>query len=152
MSYLVIKDIPHGIETRAKVGDILTVEMRNDKPTLIKNRKAICHVGSKFEKEHCEKNTDTPNLRVVVLEPYETMSEMEKLTQLMGQGWNINIECKGKGRKFEMTFEAVARKVLVPGMTTSEQISSMVNQVHAVGNTMKQVLENLESKMTTRNL
>ena len=51
-----------------------------------------------------------------------------------------------------MTFEAVARKVMAPGMTTSEQISYMVNQVHAVGNTMKQVLENLESKMTTRNL
>jgi hypothetical protein len=140
------------METRAKVGDVLTVEMRNDKPTLIKNRKAICHVGSKFEKEHCEKINHTPNQRVVVSEPNETMSEIDKLTQLMGQGWNINIKCKGKGRNFEMTFEAVAQKVLVPGMTTPEQISCMVNQVHAVGNTMKQVLEKLESKMTTRNL
>jgi hypothetical protein len=149
MSYRVIKDIPNGIEVRAKVGDILTVAIWGGKPTLIKNRKAVCEIGSTYEKKYCEEIKDKPK---AVLQKNETMSEIDKLTQLMGQGWNINIKCKGKGRNFEMTFEAVAQKVLVPGMTTPEQISCMVNQVHAVGNTMKQVLENLESKMTTRNL
>lgn len=152
MSYRVIKDIPDGYEVRAKVGDILTVAIRDGEATLMKNRKAVCDIGSTYEKKHCEKIAYKPNQRVVVSEENKTMSEIDKLTQLMGQGWNINIECKGKGRNFEMTFEAVAQKVLVPGMTTSEQISCMVNQVHAVGNTMKQVIENLESKMTTRNL
>lgn len=150
MSYRVIKDIPDGYEVRAKVGDILTEAIWDGEPTLMKNRKAVCGIGSTYEKKHCKK---IRAVRTKEVSPQnEPMSEIDKLTQLMGQGWNINIECKGKGRNFEMTFEAIARKVLVPGMTTSEQISCMVNQVHAVGNTMNQVLEKLESKMKTRNL
>ena len=36
------------------------------------------------------------------------------LNQKMEEGWNFQIECKGKGRSYEMTFEVNVYKVKTP--------------------------------------
>lgn len=75
------------------------------------------------------------------------MFEMDKLYQLMEQGWNIHIECKGKGRNYEMTFEATANKVIREDMTSAEKISCLYTSAHAVGDNLKELLDNLEEKL-----
>lgn len=51
--YEVIKDIPDGWETTAKVGDILTVERWEGENALFKGKKAICDEDSPYANEHC---------------------------------------------------------------------------------------------------
>lgn len=75
------------------------------------------------------------------------MSEAIRLNQLMEQGWNIHIECKGKGKGYEMTFEASARRVFNENMTHAEKITSMCRNTHAVGNTLSELLDVLEEKL-----
>lgn len=58
IKYEVIKDIPGGWEVGAKTGDVLTVETWRgggcSAPTLMKDGKAVCDVGSKYEKICCK--------------------------------------------------------------------------------------------------
>ncbi|MNW68666.1 hypothetical protein D3C74_474810 [compost metagenome] len=54
MKYRVIKDIPDGWETSAKVGDILTAGWWKGGPTLLKGKKAVCDTDSRCGNEHCE--------------------------------------------------------------------------------------------------
>jgi len=54
MKYRVIKDIPDGWETAAKVGDILTVGRWEGDKTLMLGNKAVCDVDSPYALEHCE--------------------------------------------------------------------------------------------------
>lgn len=75
---------------------------------------------------------------------------MEQLTQLMARGWNIGIECKGKGRTYEMTYEATANKVSTDEMTKEELIDSMYNFVHAVGDTLEEVVDRLREQIDDR--
>ena len=62
------------------------------------------------------------------------MSEIEKL---MSEGWNINIECKGRGRTYEMTYEATMTKV------GGDVISNFYTNHHAVGDSLDELARNL---------
>lgn len=75
------------------------------------------------------------------------MSEVNRLQKLMEQGWNIHIECKGKGRGYEMTFEASANRVLNENMSEAEKTASLYSNTHAVGNTLSELLDELERKI-----
>jgi hypothetical protein len=55
MAYRVIKDIPEGWETPAKIGDILVVGRWLGEDTLMKDGKAVCDMDSKNARDHCEK-------------------------------------------------------------------------------------------------
>lgn len=68
---------------------------------------------------------------------------MDKLYQLMERGWNIGIECKGKGRTYEMTFEATANKVVTDDMTKEEMVECMYNHIHTVGDTLEEIVDSL---------
>ncbi|MEM4992395.1 hypothetical protein WKH56_07640 [Priestia sp. SB1] len=52
--YEVIKEIPKGWETGAKVKDILTVSKWNGDLTLMKGDKAVCDIGSEYGKDYCK--------------------------------------------------------------------------------------------------
>ncbi|MBB6672609.1 hypothetical protein [Cohnella nanjingensis] len=52
--YEVIKDIPSGWETSAKVGDILRLRHWEGIPTLFKNNKAVCDADSRYAIEYCK--------------------------------------------------------------------------------------------------
>lgn len=54
---------------------------------------------------------------------------MEHIKSLMEKGWNIHIECKGKGRTYEMTYEA-------SGMNNT---GAYTRQIHAVGDSIAEV-------------
>jgi hypothetical protein len=60
----------------------------------------------------------------------------ELLKQKMQEGWNIQIECKGKGRGYELTYEAYATYV---GQTPIEKAT---NFRHGIGNTIEELIEN----------
>lgn len=62
------------------------------------------------------------------------MTEIEKL---MAEGWNIQIECKGKGRKFEMSYEATMKKV------HGDIRETYLTNHHAVGKTLDELALNL---------
>jgi len=53
--FKVIKDIPDGFESSAKVGDILTVGYYDTWYALFKGTKAICDIDSKYATDHCER-------------------------------------------------------------------------------------------------
>lgn len=78
------------------------------------------------------------------------MFDMDKLYQLMERGWNIGIECKGKGRNYEMTFEATASKVVTDDMTKEEIVDCMYNHIHTVGDTLEEILDNLTVSISKR--
>lgn len=61
----------------------------------------------------------------------------------MERGWNIGIECKGKGRTYEMTFEATANKVVTDDMTKEEMVECMYNHIHTVGDTLEEIVDSL---------
>lgn len=52
--YVVIKEIPDGWETTAKVKDILTVANWNRDLTLMKGNKAVCDIDSEYGRDYCE--------------------------------------------------------------------------------------------------
>lgn len=54
MKYKVIKDIPGGWETSAKIGDVLTTGKWEGFPTLFKGKKAVCDSESFYANEHCK--------------------------------------------------------------------------------------------------
>ena len=64
------------------------------------------------------------------------MDGEQLLKQKMLEGWNIYIECKGKGRCYEMTYEATAHKV----DASLEEKFYTVN--HGIGDTLEELLKN----------
>lgn len=66
------------------------------------------------------------------------------LKKKMSQGFDIGIECKGKGREYEMTFEGTASSVNTPpGDRFFESVL-----YHGVGNTIEELLNNMFDKNT----
>ena len=39
------------------------------------------------------------------------MLAVNEIEKIMSEGWNFQIECKGKGRNYEMTYEATMHQV-----------------------------------------
>jgi hypothetical protein len=61
----------------------------------------------------------------------------EALIEKMVEGWNIGIECKGKGRGYGMSYEANAY------MVGDSIIDRMHNMRHAVGDNLLELIYNL---------
>lgn len=68
---------------------------------------------------------------------------MSEIEQLMLEGWNIHIECKGKGRTYEMTYEATMTKV------DGDFLENFYTNHHAVGNTLDELAHNLRKTIQT---
>lgn len=64
-----------------------------------------------------------------------------RLKHLMSRGWNINIECKGRGRQYEFTYEATAVPV---GKTI---LDSDFVTLHTVGDSLDELIDNLQREM-----
>lgn len=79
-----------------------------------------------------------------------SLFDTDKLHGLMEQGWNLHIECKGRGRDFGMTFEASAQKTPLADMTDEEKVACFYVQAHAVGNTLDELLDKLKSQLSRR--
>lgn len=62
---------------------------------------------------------------------------MAELEQLMAEGWNIHIECKGAGRTYAMSYEATMTKV------DGDIVDNFYTNHHAVGNSIQELVENL---------
>jgi hypothetical protein len=77
------------------------------------------------------------------------MSNEERLQRLMQRGWNITIECKSIGRVYAMTYEASAHKVPAEDTTTEGLIQAFYS-AHALGNTMDELVTNLENNISIR--
>lgn len=78
------------------------------------------------------------------------MYDLEKLHRLMERGWNIGIECKGKGRNFEMTFEATANKIVTDDMSQKEVKDCMFNVIYTVGDTLEEIVDSLTAAINKR--
>lgn len=65
---------------------------------------------------------------------------MNELMKMMERGWNIQLECKGKGREFEMTFEAGASKVFSVG---KEKDFPYPMNLYATGNSIEELMTEL---------
>lgn len=76
----------------------------------------------------------------------EQMKAEERLKTLMEKGYDIHIECKGKGRNYEMTYEASMRRS-TPNPEDESDFSWLITQSHAVGNTLDELVENLEKNL-----
>jgi hypothetical protein len=62
----------------------------------------------------------------------------EKMVRMkMEEGWNIQIECKAKGRNFEMSYEATAYNV------NDDYKMQVFNRKHGVGNTLIDLIASL---------
>ena len=70
------------------------------------------------------------------------MNGEDLLKQKMGEGWNISIECKGKGRVYEMSYEGNAYKV---GSDFKDRPAQYF-YYHGVGNTIEDLLNNMFNK------
>lgn len=64
------------------------------------------------------------------------------LKEKMEQGYNLNIECKGKGRTYEMTFEGLADEV---GKTCLDNLTDLA-KYHGVGDTIEELLDCMFNK------
>ncbi|PLS18968.1 hypothetical protein CVD28_00780 [Bacillus sp. M6-12] len=66
--------------------------------------------------------------------------ESESLKKLMEMGYNVGIECKGKGRVYEMSFEATATRIQQEDEEYKDYVlSTIYNHFHAVGDTVEEV-------------
>lgn len=74
---------------------------------------------------------------------------MKELQAIMASGWDVHIECKGKGRTFDMTYEANAKKVIEDVVTASifEKMLSLC-PINVVGDTMHECITQLQQKIT----
>jgi hypothetical protein len=66
------------------------------------------------------------------------MNTEELLKQKMSEGWNIFIECKGKGRGYELTYEGKVYKV---SWNLEDKIYGFK---FGVGNTIEELIKNME--------
>lgn len=64
------------------------------------------------------------------------------LKEKMKDGFNIGIECKGKGREYEMTFEGTASNLNTP---FNEKVLESFNY-HGVGNSIEELLNSMFNK------
>jgi len=79
------------------------------------------------------------------------MSIEDKIKHLMERGWNLNIECKGKGRVYEMTYEVTAYKVPSKDSTMEEKIKSFYPK-YAIGNNLENVIDDLAKEINKSEL
>lgn len=70
----------------------------------------------------------------------------ERLQALMKKGFDINIECKGIGRNFAMSYEA-SMKRSSPIVPDGENHILWMMPSHAVGNTLDELLDKLEANL-----
>lgn len=70
------------------------------------------------------------------------MFNMDHLYKIMESGWNIHLECKGKGREYEMSFEASAYKITTNDMSEDDEIMAFY-PIHAVGDTLEEITDSL---------
>ena len=80
--------------------------------------------------------------RIINDDIIENMNGEDLLKQKMTEGWNISIECKGKGRTYEMSYEGSAYMV---GSDITERIYRYAEH-HAVGDTLEELLNNMFNK------
>jgi len=64
------------------------------------------------------------------------------LKEKMEEGFNLNIECKGKGRSYELTFEGSAYEVGKPITDTLTDFA----KYHGVGDTIEELLDCMFNK------
>lgn len=64
------------------------------------------------------------------------------LKEKMKDGFNIGIECKGKGREYEMTFEGTASNLNTP---FDEKLFESMDY-HGIGNSVEELLNNMFNK------
>lgn len=74
------------------------------------------------------------------------MTAIGQLEELMAQGWNIHIECKGKGRGYEMTYEAQGQLVLGQYEAEKDILHNYGKMIHAVGDTFDELIEKLRTQ------
>lgn len=74
------------------------------------------------------------------------MAIEERMQTLMKKRWNINIECKAKGREYELTYETQGSRIPQPG-ATQDEITMSFNMIHGIGNTLDELLTNLEKQV-----
>jgi hypothetical protein len=71
----------------------------------------------------------------------------ERLKKLMSLGWNIMIQCKGKGEAYQLTYEASA-KLAIPRKATTEDLYRSMVKIEALGDTLEELITALEKKIT----
>ncbi|MGD7046932.1 hypothetical protein FZC83_01740 [Rossellomorea marisflavi] len=71
----------------------------------------------------------------------------ERLQALMAKGYDINIECKGMGRSYSMSYEASVKRS-APKPNDKSGFSWLVVQSHAVGNTLNELIDKLEENLS----
>lgn len=64
----------------------------------------------------------------------------------MSLGWNITIQCKGKGEAYQLTYEASARRVIPRKATTEDLYRSMV-KFEVIGDSLEELVTALEKKI-----
>jgi len=62
---------------------------------------------------------------------------LKELEELMSEGWDVFVECKGKGRECAMTYEGTMFKV------DGNPVEKLIPKHHAVGDTVEELVENL---------
>jgi len=70
----------------------------------------------------------------------------ERLKKLMSLGWNIMIQCKGKGEAYQLTYEASA-KLAIPRKATTEDLYRSMVKIEALGDTLEELVTTLEKKI-----
>lgn len=70
----------------------------------------------------------------------------DRLKELMKMGYNIHIECRGKGRTYEMTYNVTANKIMVSGMSMEEKLECYYS-IEVCGNTLEEAIGNLEKEI-----
>lgn len=74
----------------------------------------------------------------------------DSMAKLMEAGYNIFLECKGKGRVYEMTFEGTLSKAVPDKPTIEELVEGVYTLAHAVGNSVEDVCDQLLEQVSTR--
>lgn len=70
----------------------------------------------------------------------------DRLQALMKMGYNIHIECRGKGRTYEMTYNVTANKIMVSGMSMEEKLDCYYT-MEVCGKTLDEVIDKLEKEI-----
>ena len=79
------------------------------------------------------------------------MIESKSLKEIMELGYDVGIECKGRGRVYEMSFEATARRIQRQDEDYKEfVISTLGTLFHAVGDTIEETANALLQQIKER--
>lgn len=80
------------------------------------------------------------------------MIESKSLQRIMELGYDVGFECKGKGREYEMTFEASARRIQRQDEDYREYlVSTFATTFHAVGDTIEETANLLLNQIESAN-